>query len=535
MRLLQNSGTVVADKYFWQPKASVSVNSFQKTSLKTRLTLVTLAVFLIGIWSVAFYASRMLREDMQHQLGEHQFAAISVVGTQINSDLDERLKALERIASEISPALLGNAANLQTFLENRPLLQLLFNAGIHATGLDGIAVAAVPSAGGRIGTSYADRDYMDSALRRGKSTIGRPIIGKILGTPAIGLAVPIRDGEGRVIGALVGAINLGLPNFLDKVTETRFNHGGNYLVIAPQHQLIVTATDKSRIMQPAPPVGVNKMHDRYVQGYEGYGIAVSSRGIEELSAAKGIPVAGWFIVATLPTEEAFASIAAMHQRILLAALVLTLLAGALVWWMTAWMLRRQLAPMIAATNTLAELTDTRQAPQLLHIDRQDEIGELIGGFNRLLETLIQRETALQESKENYRLLVADLQVGVLIQSPSTEIILSNRVALELLGLSENQLLGKTSLDPDWNVIHEDGSTFPGPAHPTSQVVATGQPVENVVMGIYRPTTHDRVWLLVSAKPEFVADGSLRQVICTFIDISETKRAERHDQFRAHIL
>ena len=157
MRLLQNSGTVVADKYFWQTKASVSVNSFQKTSLKTRLTLVTLAVFLIGIWSVAFYASRMLREDMQHQLGEHQFAAISVVGTQINSDLDERLKALERIASEISPALLGNADNLQTFLENRPLLQLLFNAGIHATGLDGIAVAAVPSAGGRIGTSYADR------------------------------------------------------------------------------------------------------------------------------------------------------------------------------------------------------------------------------------------------------------------------------------------------------------------------------------------------------------------------------------------
>jgi PAS domain S-box-containing protein len=28
---------------------------------------------------------------------------------------------------------------------------------------------------------------------------------------------------------------------------------------------------------------------------------------------------------------------------------------------------------------------------------------------------------------------------------------------------------------------------------------------------------------------------LRQVICTFIDISETKRAERHDQFRTHVL
>ena len=512
----------------------MSLNIFQRTSLKTRLTLFTLAVFLIGIWSLSFYASRMLREDMQRQLGEQQFAAVSLAATQVDAELADRLKALERIAAVITPDLIANRANLQTLLEQRPILQIMFSNGVFVTPPDGMAIASVPLAQ-RIGNSYGDRDFMIGALKEGKSTIGRPVVGRVVKAPLVGMAVPIRDGTGQVIGALAGAINLGMPNFFDRVAENRFGKTGGYLIIAPQHQLIVTATDKSRIMQAAPQPGVNIMHDKYMQGYEGHGIAVNSRGVEELSAAKGIPVTGWFIAATLPTEEAFASISALRQRILLATALLTLLAGALVWWMTAVMLRRQFAPMIAATKTLAMLSDASQPPQLLRVDRQDEVGELIGGFNHLLESLGQREAALQESQEKYHHLISDLQVGILIHSSDTEIILCNRIAQELLGLSESQLLGKTSFDPDWNVVHEDGSPFPSETHPVTQVIATGRAVENVVMGVYRPDTHDRVWLLVSAKPERAADGSLRQVIVTFIDISEKKRAERHDQFRTHVL
>lgn len=74
------------------------------------------------------------------------------------------------------------------------------------------------------------------------------------------------------------------------------------------------------------------MHDRYMQGFNGFGIAVNVRGIEELSAAQRVPVVGWFAVAVLPTAEAFAPIHALHQRMLLSALFLTLLAGTLIWW-----------------------------------------------------------------------------------------------------------------------------------------------------------------------------------------------------------
>jgi PAS domain S-box-containing protein len=56
--------------------------------------------------------------------------------------------------------------------------------------------------------------------------------------------------------------------------------------------------------------------------------------------------------------------------------------------------------MIAATATLANLSGTSQPLQPLPVTTQDEIGELIGGFNRLLETLAQRQEALEESERS---------------------------------------------------------------------------------------------------------------------------------------
>ena len=38
-------------------------------SLKTRITLSTLTIFVIGIWMLTFYTSRMLREDIERLLG----------------------------------------------------------------------------------------------------------------------------------------------------------------------------------------------------------------------------------------------------------------------------------------------------------------------------------------------------------------------------------------------------------------------------------------------------------------------------------
>ena len=134
------------------------------------------------------------------------------------------------------------------------------------------------------------------------------------------------------------------------------------------------------------------------------------------------------------------------------------------------------------------------------------------------------EKALRESETRFRTLIEDLQVGVVVQGIQTEILLCNSKALDLLGLTEAEFLGKTSFDLDWNAVHEDGSPFPSETHPVPQAIATGRSVHNVIMGVDRPISNDRVWLLVDAEPRIDENGNVQQIICTFSDISDRQAA-----------
>ena len=150
---------------------------------------------------------------------------------------------------------------------------------------------------------------------------------------------------------------------------------------------------------------------------------------------------------------------------------------------------------------------------------------ILSGTNTDISERKKIEAVLKENEEKYRNLIKDMQVGVLLQGPNAEILMSNPKALELLGLSEDQLLGKTSFDPDWNVIHEDGTAFPGETHPVPQAIATRLSVNNVVMGVYHPINKERKWLLVDAVPEIDNTGRIIHVVCTFNDISDRKKTE----------
>jgi two-component system cell cycle sensor histidine kinase/response regulator CckA len=134
-------------------------------------------------------------------------------------------------------------------------------------------------------------------------------------------------------------------------------------------------------------------------------------------------------------------------------------------------------------------------------------------------------TELAQRDAQLQILLQNLHVGVVIHKKGGEIALCNGRALTLLGLTEAQLLGQRSIDPMWEVVHEDGSPFPGEQHPSMVALATGQPVQSVVMGVTRPIQRDQVWLLVSAQPHHDAGGEIAQVIVTFTDITDRKRLE----------
>lgn len=117
--------------------------------------------------------------------------------------------------------------------------------------------------------------------------------------------------------------------------------------------------------------------------------------------------------------------------------------------------------------------------------------------------------------EHFSLLARTLKEGIIVQGPSGAITWANRQSEQILGLTQDQLLGRTSLDPAWHCVREDGSFFPGEEHPAMRALSTGLPQHDVVMGVHK--SDDTIgWILASAN---LLPGDLG-VVTSFVDITE---------------
>ena len=120
----------------------MQLKDLRPRSIKTRVTLFTLLIFVVSIWAVAFYASQMLRSDMRRVLGEQQYAHASALAAVVNSDLESRVLALGAVALAIDRDTMNDAQALQSRLDRLPILQSLFNSGVSVLDAKGIAIGS---------------------------------------------------------------------------------------------------------------------------------------------------------------------------------------------------------------------------------------------------------------------------------------------------------------------------------------------------------------------------------------------------------
>jgi diguanylate cyclase (GGDEF)-like protein/PAS domain S-box-containing protein len=410
------------------------------TSLKNRIIASVIAICLMGLWALSWFLSMTLQKDMEQLLGAQQLATVTVVAQEVSQELANRLQDLESVARTIPAETLKDGAATQELLQNRPLLSHRFNAGIYVTRLDGVASASLPADLDRLGVNYLDRDYIRNTLQHGASSVGEPVIGKRLGAPIIGLAAPIRDEQGAVIGALAGVIDLSAPSFLDRFTTHRIGNTGGLQLITPKSRQVVT--DRSQVMEQLPPVGTNLVMDRFLSGYDGWAVMTSPQGVDILSANMRIRETGWIAGSMLPTEEAFAPTRSMQRRFLWGTLLLTLVAGGLVWCM----LHHHLRPLVTTTKAIQDMANAKTDLQRLAMDRSDEVGALIKGVNHLIETIAQRESALTQSDQTLRNILDTTLDGFWRANAAGGLVDVNAAYCQQSGFSRDELLSMNIAD-----------------------------------------------------------------------------------------
>lgn len=157
----------------------------------------------------------------------------------------------------------------------------------------------------------------------------------------------------------------------------------------------------------------------------------------------------------------------------------------------------------------------------------DSQGDFLG-IHCMLQDITRRrrtEEALRESEEKYRRLFETMSQGVIYQAADGTIISANPAAERILGLSFDQMRGKTSMDPRWKMIREDGSGVQGSDHPAMIALRTGKTVGPVTRGIFHPDKNAHIWLSITAIPLFESEEAKPfQAYATFEDITERKQA-----------
>lgn len=165
------------------------------------------------------------------------------------------------------------------------------------------------------------------------------------------------------------------------------------------------------------------------------------------------------------------------------------------------------------------------------------MAERMLGMMQDISYLKHAEIALQESEKRFRSMIQNLNIGVGLYDVNTAPLGCNKMAHELLGMTEEQFMGKAALDLGWQVVRDDGTPFDNHDFPIPRAIREKKAIREVIMGVFRPSKNDWVWLMVDADPTLDDSGTLIHVICTYFDVTalrhvQSRLTEKNEQLTA---
>ncbi len=146
--------------------------------------------------------------------------------------------------------------------------------------------------------------------------------------------------------------------------------------------------------------------------------------------------------------------------------------------------------------------------------------------NAELRTRAILDEQLGSDAARYQAIFANLAEGIVLQAADGQTLTCNAAAERILGLSVEQMSGRSSLDPRWRAIHEDGSPFPSETHPAMVSLRTSLPMHAVTMGVHKPNG-SLTWISINSQPLFGGDSDRpHAVVTSLVDITTRKQSEQ---------
>jgi len=118
-----------------------------------------------------------------------------------------------------------------------------------------------------------------------------------------------------------------------------------------------------------------------------------------------------------------------------------------------------------------------------------------------------------------------IPAAVLVYGPDGRVVLSNRAARQLLGLSAERVRGQTFAALCNGLLREDGTVLSWEESPEARLLRSGERFTDLVIGIDCLEPGVIRWVRADAVPVTGSDGALEHVVIMLVDVTARKQAE----------
>ncbi|WP_096704301.1 EAL domain-containing protein [Magnetospirillum sp. 15-1] len=414
---------------------------FQNLDLKTKIVAASIGMFVAAIWLLAHDVVEEVRDDVKAVVAAEQTALVEHITDSLEEEARLRINTLKDVASLITPELMADPERLGARLGEFKYIERLFNLGVLVISPQGTGLVDYPVLKGRVGSDFSDLDYFRAVIAGEDVAVSSPRLGRFSKRPVVLIAVPVRNPANQIIGVLAGANSVSDSDFFTEIIPRQSRLDGEFHIVSPRDRLFVASTRKERILQSLPAVGVNRMLDRYAEGYQGSGISFDAEGVETLSSSKRIESTGWAVISTMPTSTAFASIRRLEFEIYKDAALASAFIAVLLWLFV----RRQLRPLEHSTEMLNAMATGTRTLSPLPVEGGPEIRQLQDSFNKFHERISAQKQSLRDNAEQLTLAASvfdGTSEAIAITDSDGRIISVNKPFCRLTGYELEELVGQ---------------------------------------------------------------------------------------------
>ena len=468
------------------------------------------AIILTAVALVGFYAYQQVTENLT-VASSRELARLSA--GELAAELTEYSDTLTALA-RTAFIYIGDPGVQQGALIEASNRLSIFDGGVLILDNYGRVAATQPVRPEIIGQDWSSRDYFRQMIRAPGAVYSNIVNDGPGGARVIDMAVPITNGHGDFVGALVGMFRVGptsISSFYGSIARLRIGgNGAAYLV--DRSGWVIYHSNTEQIDQNLAWQGVVQ---RALGGQASALRTRDSAGKEIVASFAPVPGTPWELVIEQNWDVLLASGQSYLQPLFLL-LVLGLVTPALVATLGVRRITEPINQLIAATQAVAE-GDLRQK---ITVRTGDELAELGEQFNRMSAQLSESYTALKLREERFALVVQGTNDGIWDWDLKTDDVYYSPRWKAMLGYEDHELANRFET---WrNLLHPDDL---GPALTELQDYLEGRSSAYRIEVRMRHKDGSYRWISARGGALRDAQGQPCRMAGSHTDITERKQTE----------